>query len=323
LKAIRIHSTGGPEVLRYEEAPDPGAPGPGQVLVELRAIGVNFADTYARSGLNPPPRLPWTPGGEGAGTVRAVGQGVAEVAVGDMVAYTGAPGSYAEQVIAPAHRLVKLPRGTTPETGAAALLQGMTAHYLCHATYRLRPGVKTLIHAGAGGVGLLLIQMAKRLGAYVFTTVSTEEKAQIAREAGADHVILYTRQDFAEEIKRSTNGEGVEVVYDSVGKDTFEKSLTCLIRRGYLVYYGWSSGPVPPVSPAVLSTRSLFLTRPTLGDYTATRQELLKRAGDVLRWIRSGDLKVRIHKTYHLSQAAEAHRDLQGRETSGKLLLTP
>ncbi len=322
MKAVRIHQTGGAEVLRYEDAPAP-TPGAGQALVKLQAIGINYTDIYTRSGTNPPPSLPWTPGSEGAGIVEAIGSGVTEVKVGDLVAYSGVPGSYAEQVVAPAQRLVKLPRGATADMGAAAMLQGMTAHYLCHDTYRLKPGDKALVHAAAGGVGLLLVQMAKRRGAYIFATVSTDEKAKLAREVGADQVINYSRQDFAEEVKKATNGQGVQVVYDSVGKDTFDKSIACLSRRGYLVLYGQASGPVPPVPPAVLNRGSLFLTRPSLLDHTATRGELLKRAGEVLRWVRSGEIKMHIYKKYPLSQASEAHRAMENRATTGKLLLIP
>ncbi|MBI4498967.1 MAG: quinone oxidoreductase [Chloroflexi bacterium] len=321
MKAMRIHETGGPEVLRYEDIPDP-TPGPGQVVVKLSAIGVNYVDIYTRSGLYPA-SLPLIPGSEGAGVVAAVGEGVTGVAAGDVVAYTGIPGSYAQQVVAPADRLVKLPTGLSAEMGAAVLLQGMTAHYLAHTTYPLKPGDRALIHAGAGGVGLLLIQMAKQRGAYVFATVSTDAKAALAREAGADAVILYTRQDFAEEVRTATEGQGVQVVYDSVGQTTFFKSLECLVPRGYLVLYGQSSGPVPPVEPGILARGSYFLTRPSLAHYTASREELLQRAGDVLDWVRSGALKVRIYGSYPLARAADAHRALQGRETTGKLLLIP
>lgn len=322
MKAIRVHTPGGPEVLRYEDAPVP-EPQAGQAVVRLEAIGVNFLDVYHRTGLYKRP-LPFTPGAEGAGTVAAVAPGVTEVAVGDRVAYAGVAGSYAEQVVAPVAQLVKLPAGIDAETAAAAMLQGMTAHYLVGATYPLRAGETVLVHAAAGGVGLLLIQMAKRVGARVIGTVSTEAKAQLAREAGADDVILYTQQDFEAETKRLTGGRGVQVVYDSVGRSTFEKSLNVLAPRGYLVLFGQSSGPVPPVDPGTLNTKgSLFLTRPTLAHYTASREELLARAGDVLRWIQAGQLRLRISNRYPLDGAAEAHRRLEGRQTTGKVLLLP
>ncbi|MBI4328708.1 MAG: quinone oxidoreductase [Chloroflexi bacterium] len=321
MKSIRIHSGGGPEVLQYEECPEPTLSS-GQALVQLQAIGVNYTDIYTRSAPNPS-ALPLIPGLEGAGIVMAIGEGVTEVAVGDQVAYSGVANSYAERVAAPAWRLVKLPRGVTAEMGAAAMLQGMTAHYLSRSVFPLKSGDRALVHAGAGGVGLLLIQMAKAQGAYVFATVSTEEKARLAREAGADHVILYTQQDFEEEIKKATRGQGVNVVYDSVGKTTFDKSLNSLARRGLLALYGQSSGSAPPFSPGALARGSLFLTRPSLTDYTATRDELLQRAGDVLSWVALGKLRLRIHKRYPLREASQAHRELEGRQTTGKLLLIP
>lgn len=321
MKAVQISKTGGPEVLRYVDVPDP-RPGPGQALVEIKAIGVNYTDVYTRSGLYPP-ALPVIPGSEGAGMVAQVGSGVTEVAVGDVVAYTGVAQSYAEKVVAPAWRLVKLPRGLDAEVGAAVMLQGMTAHYLCHSTYPLKPGETALVHAAAGGVGLLLTQMAKSLGAQVIGTVSTDDKAKLAREAGADHVIIYSRQDFEQEVKRITGGAGVQVVYDAVGVDTFNKSVACLVRRGYMVLYGQASGPVPPVPLSVLNAKSLFLTRPSLNDHTATREELLQRAGEVLGWVKSGKLKLHIHDKFALKDAPEAHRQLEGRLTTGKLLLIP
>ncbi len=321
MKAIRIHEVGGPEVLKYEDSPDPVL-GQGQALVDLKAIGVNYTDIYTRSGMLPSP-LPVIPGQEGAGVVSAVGDDVKEIKVGDLVAYTGVMGSYAQKIVAPAWRLVKVPKGITAEMGAAVMLQGMTAHYLARSTYPLKRGDRALVHAGAGGVGLLLIQIAKSMGAYVFATVSTEEKARLAKQVGADEVIIYSRQDFEQEIKKSTGGKGIQVVYDSVGKTTFDKSLACLAPRGCLVLYGQSSGFVPPVDPRVLNRGSLFLTRPTLVDYTATRRELLRRSGYVLRWVLSGELKLKIFKTYPLRQAAEAHRALQNRETVGKLLMIP
>ena len=322
MKAVQMAQTGGPEVLRYVDVPDP-RPGPGQALVGVKAIGVNYTDVYTRSGLNPPASLPAIPGVEAAGEVLEVGEGVTEVAVGDLVAYTGVPASYAERVVAPAWRLVKLPPGADAEVGAAAMLQGMTAHYLCHSTYPVQAGDTVLIHAGAGGVGLLLIQMCKWLGARVIATVSTEAKAELARGAGADHVVLYTQQDFEAEVQRITEGAGVQVAYDSVGRTTFDKSMACLARRGYLVLFGQASGPVAPVSPAALNRKSLFLTRPTLVDYTATREELLQRAGDVLGWVQEGRLRLRVSQRFPLREAAEAHRLLEGRQTTGKLLLIP
>ncbi len=322
MKAVRFHQCGGPEVLRYEEAPEP-VPAAGQALVEIEAIGLNYIDTYHRSGLYPV-ALPCIPGMEAAGTVKAVGEGVQEVKVGDRVAYAGVIGAYARQAAIPAARLVPLPSGVDFQTGAAAMLQGMTAHYLVHGSYPLGKGDTALIHAAAGGVGLLLVQMAGRLGARVIATVSTAEKEALARQAGADEVIRYTEQDFEAEVKRLTGGRGVDVVYDSVGKTTFDKGLNVLRPRGYMVLFGQSSGPVPPFDPGILNTKgSLFLTRPTLVHYTATRQELLSRAGDVLNWLGSGQLSLRIGARFPLAEAAQAHRALQGRQTTGKVLLLP
>ncbi|MSS73610.1 MAG: quinone oxidoreductase [Candidatus Latescibacteria bacterium] len=322
MKAIRVHAYGEPEQLRYEEVPTP-KPGIGEALVKVEAVGLNYIDVYHRTGLYPGV-LPFTPGLEAAGVVEAVGEGVKEVKVGDRVAYSTVPGSYAEYVTASERNLVKLPEGIDAKAGAAAMLQGMTAHYLTHATFVLKRGDTALVHAAAGGVGLLLIQMAKRCGARVLGTVSTEAKADLARKAGADEVILYTQQDFEAEVKRLTDGQGVHVVYDSVGQMTFEKSLNSLRPRGYLVLFGQSSGPVPAFDPIVLSRKgSLFVTRPTLMNYTATREELLQRAGDVLGWIASGRLKLRIDRTFPLAEAAEAHRALEGRQTTGKVLLIP
>jgi NADPH2:quinone reductase len=320
MHAVRIHQHGGPEVLRYEEVPTP-APGEGQALVRLVACGVNFIDIYQRKGLYKLD-LPATLGQEGAGVVEAVGPGVTEVKPGDRVAYSNVLGSYAEYVVVPAQRLVPIPEGVTYQQAAAAMLQGMTAHYLVTSTYPLKPGDVCLVHAAAGGVGLLLVQMAKRRGATVIGTVSTEEKAKLAREAGADHVIVYTQQDFEAEVLRVTEGRKLQVVYDSVGKDTFEKSLNCLALRGMLVLYGQSSGPVPPFDPQVLAQKgSLFLTRPVLWHYTTTREELLWRAGEVLDWVRTGELQLRVDRAYPLAQAAEAQRALEGRQTTGKVLL--
>jgi NADPH2:quinone reductase len=322
MKAIRVHHYGAPEVMKLEELPTP-APGPGQALVKIGAIGVNFIDVYQRTGLYKG-ALPLPMGLEGAGIVEAIGPEVTEVQIGDRVAYTGVPGAYATHARVPTARLVKLPPALTFKDGAAAMLQGMTAHYLSHSTYPLKAGDNCLIHAAAGGVGLLLCQMAKMRGARVIGTVSTEAKAKPAREAGADEVILYTSQDFESEVKRLTEGKGVQVVYDGVGSDTFEKSLNCLAPRGTLALFGQSSGPVPSFDPQLLNTKgSLFLTRPTLTHYTATREELLQRAGDVLGWIAAGRLRLRVERTFPLAEAALAHRALEGRHTTGKLLLLP
>ena len=322
MRAIRVHGYGGPEVLTWEEQATP-SPEAGQALVRLEAVGVNYIDIYHRTGLYKNP-LPFTLGLEGAGVVEAVGPGVSEVRVGERVAYQGVQGSYATHALVPAARLVVLPAGLDARTGAAAMLQGMTAHYLVHATYPLKPGETALLHAAAGGVGLLLIQMAKRRGARVLGTVSTPEKARLAKEAGADEVIQYTTQDFETEVKRLTGGRGVQVVYDSVGKTTFEKSLNVLAPRGTLVLFGQASGPVPPVDLGILAGKgSLYVTRPTLGHYVATREELLRRAGDVLGWVQAGELTLRIEHTFPLARAAEAHRALEGRRTTGKVLLIP
>jgi NADPH2:quinone reductase len=322
MKAIVVNEVGGPEVLVYGET-ERRKPERNEALVKIGAIGVNYIDVYHRMGLYPMP-LPFVPGMEGAGVVEAVGEGVTEVAVGDRVAYAMTPGAYAEYAVVPAARLVRLPNSIDLERGAAAMLQGMTAHYLTTSTYPLKARETALVHAAAGGVGLLLIQMVKRLGARAIGTVSTEAKAQLAREAGADEVILYTEQDFEQEVRRLTDGRGVAVVYDSVGKDTFAKSLSCLAPRGVLALFGQSSGPVGPIDPAVLAQKgSLFLTRPSLAHYAATREELLWRAGDVLGWVAAGELKLRIDRTFPLAEAAEAHRQLEGRKTTGKVLLIP
>jgi NADPH2:quinone reductase len=322
MKAVRIHEFGGPEVMQYEEVPTP-TPGAGQVLVKLAASGLNFIDVYQRTGLYPND-LPYGLGLEGSGTVAAVGAEVSGLGEGDPVAYTGVPGSYAEYVLAPVDRLVRMPDGLDVKVGAAAMLQGMTAHYLAYTTYPLKAGDTCLIHAAAGGVGLILVQMAKQCGARVIGTVSTEEKAALAREAGADEIILYTQQDFETEVKRLTEGKGVQVIYDSVAKDTFDKGLNCLAPLGYMVLYGQSSGPIPPFDPAILNAKgSLFLTRPSLFHYIADRASLEKRAGDVLGWISSGALKLRMEHTFALSDVAEAHRSLEGRKTTGKVLLIP
>jgi NADPH2:quinone reductase len=322
LKAIRIHELGGPETLKLEDVPRP-EPGPGEARVRLEAIGVNFIDTYHRTGLYRVD-LPFTPGMEGAGVVDAVGPAVDDVRVGDPVAYASTIGAYAEESVVPAEKLVPLPKGLDSRTAAAAMLQGLTAHYLTRSTFRLEPGHKVLIHAAAGGVGLLLVQLAKRFRATVFGTVSTDEKAAAARAAGADAAILYTRSDFAAEVKKLTEGRGVDVVYDSVGKDTYEKSLACLVPRGMLVLFGNASGPVPPIDPLTLGRAgSIFMTRPTLVHHLGDREELLERAKDVLSWIQAGELRLTIDRALALSEASEAHRLLEGRETTGKLLLVP
>ena len=324
MKAIRVHADGGPEALTLEELPIP-QPGPGQALVKIEAIGVNYIDVYQRTGLYPAP-LPRLMGVEGAGVVEVLGADVTEVKVGDRVAYahTGSPGAYAEYALVGSKHLVALPAGMDTRAAAAAMLQGMTAHYLTRSTYPLKHGDRCLVHAAAGGVGLLLCQMARQAGARVFGTVSTEAKARLALEAGAEVAIRYTDQDFQAEVKRLTNGEGVHVVYDSVGQTTFEKSLNCLTPRGTLVLFGQSSGPVPPVDVNLLSQKgSLFLTRPTLTHYTRARAELLSRARDVLQGISAGTLKLRIGATFRLKEAGEAHRQLEGRKTSGKVLLIP
>ena len=321
MKRIQVVETGGPENMQVVDVPTP-VPGPGEALVRIAASGVNFIDVYFRSGLYKAD-LPVTLGSEAAGTVEAVAPGVTEVAPGDRVAYAMARGSYAEYAAVPAAQLVKLPAHLDFPTAAAAMLQGMTAHYLTHSTFALKSGDTCLVHAAAGGAGGLIVQMAKMLGARVFGTVSTQAKAEIARSHGADEVILYTEQDFEAEVKRLTAGRGVDVVYDSVGKTTFDKSLNCLRPRGLLALFGQSSGPVPPFDPGILNARgSLFLTRPSLGYYVATREELLWRAGDVLGWLDSGKLKLRIDHTYPLADAAAAHRDLESRKTAGKLLLS-
>ena len=323
MKAIRIHEFGGPEVLGYEDA-EVSEPGPGQARVKLAASGVNFIDVYQRTGLYPGD-LPRTLGLEGAGEVDAVGDGVEDVSPGDYVAFASTPGSYAEYVVAPAENLV--PFNVTlveARVAAAVMLQGMTAHYLTHSTFPLQEGQTALVHAAAGGVGLLLVQLAKMRGATVIGTAGTEEKAQLAREAGADEVVLYTEQDFVEETNRITDGEGVHVVYDSVGKDTFDGGLDILRPRGYMVLFGASSGPVEPINPQVLNQKGgLFLTRPSLFQYAANREELLWRAESLFSWIGQNNLDVRIGGAYELSDAQQAHRDLEGRKTTGKLVLIP
>lgn len=322
MKAIQVRKTGGPEVMEFVDLPVP-EPKANEAVVKLSASGVNFIDVYQREGRYKV-ALPFVLGQEGAGVVSAVGAGVTTVKDGDRVAWAGPLGSYAEYACVPVERLVPIPAGVSDQQGAAAMLQGMTAHYLSHTTYPLKRGETALVHAAAGGVGLLLTQMAHNIGARVIGTVSTEAKAKLAREAGADEIILYTQQDFEEETKRLTVGRGVDVVYDSVGKTTFEKGLNVLRPRGYMVLYGGSSGAVPPFDLIALSTKgSLFVTRPTLAHYTATREELIMRAGGVFDMIGAGKLKLRIEHTYPLSDAQRAHRDLEGRKTTGKLLLIP
>jgi len=322
MKIIQVAKFGGPEELKLVDAPVP-KPGPGEALVKIAASGVNFIDVYFRIGLykaDPP----FTPGNEASGTVEAVGPDVTEVAPGDRVAYAMHRGSYAEYTVVPARQLVKLPEGVDFNTAAAAMLQGMTAHYLSHSTWPLKSGDKCLIHAAAGGTGRLLVQMAKMRGATVYGTAGTDEKAALAKEAGADEMIVYTKQDFVAEVKRFTGGQGVDVIYDSVGQSTFLKGLDVIRPRGLMALFGQSSGAVEPFNPSILNQKgSLFLTRPSLATHCLTREELLWRAGDVLNWIASGKLKLRIDRTYALGDAAQAHRDLEGRKTAGKLLLIP
>lgn len=322
MKAIQVSQTGGPEMLVLVDVPEP-KPKPNEAVVQVKAAGVNFIDVYFREGRYPA-QLPFINGQEAAGVVSEVGSEVKMFKPGDRVAYTGALGSYAEYAAVPESRLVKIPDGLDFEQAAAAMLQGMTAHYLVHSTYKLQAGETALIHAAAGGVGRLLVQMAKQIGARVIGTAGTQEKAQLARDAGADECIAYTETDFETETRRLTDGKGVNVVYDGVGKATFEKGLNVLVPRGYMVLFGGSSGAVPPFDLIKLSQKgSLFVTRPTLVNYMATRDELEWRANDVLGWIAAGELKLRIHKVYPLVEAPQAHRDLEGRRTTGKLLLLP
>ncbi|MGC2745303.1 MAG: quinone oxidoreductase [Candidatus Angelobacter sp.] len=322
MKAIQVQKTGGPEALTLVDLPVP-KPKPNEVVVKIAAIGVNFIDVYFREGRYPAP-LPFVDGQEAAGTVTDVGSNVTTVKPGDRVAYTGVIGAYAEYAAVPADRLVHVPDKITDQQAAAAMLQGMTAHYLVNSTYPLKKGETALIHAAAGGVGLLLVQMAKNMGARAIGTVGTEEKAKLAREAGVDEVILYAQQDFEVETKRLTENKGVHVVYDGVGKSTFEKGLNVLRPRGYMVLFGGASGAVPPFDPIALSQKgSLFLTRPSLVNYIATRQELEQRSNDVLGSVAAGKLKLRIGHVYKLEEVQQAHRDLEGRKTTGKILLTP
>ena len=322
MKAIQVSQTGGPEALVLKDVPAPKTKA-NDAVVQIKAAGVNFIDVYFREGRYAA-QVPFVNGQEAAGVVTEVGDDVTEVQPGDRVAYTGVIGSYAEYAAVPANRLVKIPDALSFEQAAAAMLQGMTAHYLLHSTYKLQAGETALIHAAAGGVGLLLVQMAKKIGARVIGTAGTNEKAQLARDAGADECIVYTEADFETETRRLTDGKGVHVVYDGVGKATFDKDLNVLLPRGYLVLFGGSSGAVPPFDLIKLSQKgSLYITRPTLVSYIATREELDWRATDVLGMIVSGDLNLRIHKEYPLAEAAQAHRDLEGRKTTGKLLLIP
>ena len=320
--SIRVHETGGPEVLAIEDMTDP-VPGAGEILLGVEAIGVNFIEIYQREGLYTVPR-PFTPGSEAAGTVRALGSGVTGVRVGDRVVSQSIRGAYASRALVAADRVVPIPEGVTTKQAAAVFLQGLTAHYLTTSTFALQQGDRCLVHAAAGGVGLLLCQLAKRRGAFVIGTASTVEKRELARRAGAAEVIDYTTHDFAAEVRRMTENEGVRVVYDSVGRTTFEGSLDALGRRGLLALFGQSSGPVPPFDPQLLNRKgSLYLTRPTLNDYVATRAELLERATELLGWVRDGALDVRIGAEYPLARASDAHRALAARKTSGKVVLIP
>ena len=322
MKAIRVHENGGPEVLRHEEIDIP-QPGPGQVRIRISAAGVNFIDIYHRTGLYPL-TLPYVPGQEAAGIVDQAGEGVTELKEGDRVAYAPSIGAYAQYSIVPAKSVVAVPEGVPDETAAAVMLQGMTAHYLSHSTFPLEKGQRCLIHAAAGGVGRLLVQMAKHRGAVVYGTVGSQEKAQAVRALGADEVILYKEVDFASEVARLTKGSGVEVVYDSVGQSTLEGSLKSLRPRGLLVSFGQSSGPIDSLDPRRLAVGgSLFLTRPTLHHYIATREELLWRSEDLFRWISNGELRVAIDSRFPLEQAADAHKRIESRKSSGKILLIP
>jgi NADPH:quinone reductase len=322
MKAVRVHTPGGPEALVYEDLPDPRA-GPGQTVVRIEAAGLNFTEVYTRKGANPA-AMPTLMGVEGAGTVADAGPDVTEFKPGDRVAFYGVPGAYAEMALVPAARLIKLPDSVSTKQAAASLLQGMTAHYLAYDTFPLRTGQTCLVHAAAGGVGLLLCQIAHGRGARVIGTVSTDAKAKAAREAGADEIILYTQVDFEEEVKRLTEGRGLDVVYDSVGQTTFLKGFNCLRPRGMMVLYGMSSGQPDPVDTGLLAQKgSVFLTRATLASYTLTRDELVARSGEVFSWVGSGKLKVRIHAEFALKDVAKAHAALEHRETVGKVLLIP
>jgi NADPH2:quinone reductase len=323
MKAIRVHAPGGPETLQLEEIAEP-VPKAAEALVRVEAIGLNFIEVYFRTGLYKPAGYPFTPGGELAGVVETVGPGVTGLRIGDRVATFNAQGAYAEKALVAANRLVPIPDGVSTRQAAAAMLQGMTAHYLATSTRPLGAGDTCLVHAAAGGVGLLLCRIAKRRGARVIGTVSTEKKAALARAAGADEVILYTESDFVAETKRLTGGKGVEAVYDSVGKTTFEKGLDVLAPRGMMVLFGQSSGPAGPIDPQILNQKgSIFLARPSLFHYAASREELLARSGDVLSWVKDGSLPIHVDRTFPLAEAAAAHRALEARETSGKVLILP
>jgi NADPH2:quinone reductase len=323
-KAIRIHEYGGPEVLRWEEA-EVGEPGPGQLRVRHAAVGLNYIDVYHRTGLYPLPSLPWTLGMEGAGKVEAVGEGVTEFKVGDRVAYASPPvGAYAEVRLMPADRVVALPDAIDDQTAAAMMLQGMTAQYLLRRTYRVQPGDTILLHAAAGGVGLIASQWARHLGATVIGTVGSDEKAELARAHGCHHVIVYSRENFTQRVREITDGQGVAAVYDSVGQATFMNSLDCLRRLGMMVSFGNASGPVPPFDPGILAAKgSLFLTRPSLMAYTAERADLLASAADLFEVVASGAVKIEVHQTYPLAETAQAHRDLEARKTTGSTVLLP
>jgi NADPH2:quinone reductase len=320
MKAIRIHNPGGPEVLQYEDVPDP-TPGPGQVLIQVAAAGINYADVLGRMNAQPA-NLPMTPGSEAGGTVLAVGEGVTDFKPGDVVACQGAPGCYAEKVAAPAARVVKLPEGMKPETAAALMLQGLTAHAMAFGAYDVKSGDRVLNHAAAGGLGLLLTQMCKNAGAYVYATVGSDDKVNAAKGAGADVVINYSKQDFEEEIKKATDGKGVNAVFDSVGKATFVKSVNSLASRGVVVSFGQASGAIEPFDVGLLSRVGGYVTRTGVAHYTQTREEWLLRSNELLGWVQEGKLKLR-STTYPLAQASQAHTDLQGRKTTGKLLLVP
>jgi NADPH2:quinone reductase len=322
MKAIRVHTPGGPEAMKLDDLPQP-TPKAGEALVKIDAAGLNYIDVYFRTGQYKA-EYPLTLGLEAGGTVTAVGPGTTDVKVGDKVAYTGVPGAYAEYAVVPAARLVVLPAGLTTKQGAAMMLQGMTAHYLATSTYPLKKGDTCLVHAAAGGVGLLLCQIAKMRGARVIGTVSTDEKAKLARDAGADEVILYSKQDFEAEVKRLTDGKLLQVVYDGVGKTTFEKGFNCLAPRGMMVLYGAASGPIGAFDPQILNVKgSLFLTRPSLNHHIITRAELVQRATEIGQWIKDGKLKLRVEFEFPLKDATEAHRALEGRKTTGKVLLIP
>ena len=323
VKAIRMHQHGGPEVLRWEEV-DPGTPGPGEALVRHEAVGLNYIDVYHRSGLYPLPTLPATPGMEAAGVVEAIGPGVVEVAVGDRVAYAGVPpGAYAEKRRIPAHRLVQLPAGISALQAAAMMLQGMTARYLLKGCWPVGPGTTLLIHAAGGGVGLIVCQWARHLGATVIGTVGSPEKAELVKANGCQHPIVYTKEDFVARVKEITGGKGVDVVYDSVGQTTFLKSLDCLRPMGMLVSFGQSSGPIGLFDPALLAQKgSLFLTRPSLMTYTARREDLLTHARDLFEVVQNGAVTVAVRQTYPLVEAPRAHRDLEGRKTTGSSVFT-